>query len=73
MEWHTFLGSLVVIQIMDAIMCAIAANNRGRPKKAWFGWGLAVPVIPLFVILILPDLKEPVDENRSEGSEESAR
>lgn len=72
MEWHIFLGSLVVIQIMDAIMCAIAANNRNRPKKTWFLWGLAVPVIPFFVILILPDLKEPVEENRSQGAKELA-
>ena len=63
MEWHTILGSLVVIQIMDAIMCAIIASNRGRPKKEWFFWGLAVPVIPLALILILPSFKENVEQN----------
>ena len=53
----------VFLKLRIPISLVLVALLVTQVKREWFLWGLAVPVIPLALILILPSLKEKAEQN----------
>lgn len=66
------LGLQLMLQIAFGALCAALANSRGRTPVGWFLVGFLFSCIGLFVLLVLPNVKEEAakhaaleDANRS--------
>jgi len=64
LEVPTKIGTLAVIHITHAIVCAIIAGHRRRDRKRWFFLALIFQVAALAWLLIAPARPLPPSEKK---------
>jgi RsiW-degrading membrane proteinase PrsW (M82 family) len=56
---------LTVVTVIAAIPTAMIARRKGRSRTFWLLFALSIPVLPLLMVWLLPDLRrdEPSRHN----------
>lgn len=50
----TLVGTMIVVNICDAIMCRLFAHNNGYPKNLWTVIGLVFGIWAVAALIVMP-------------------
>ncbi|MET0151125.1 MAG: hypothetical protein ABW298_00755 [Candidatus Binatia bacterium] len=59
----TLVGTMIVVNVCDAIMCRLFAHNNGYPKNLWTAIGLVFGIWGVAALIVMPKR-----EKRSESA-----
>jgi hypothetical protein len=59
----TLVGTMIVVNVCDAIMCRLFAHNNGYPKNLWTVIGLVFGIWGVAALIVMPKR-----EKRSESA-----
>ena len=59
LDLPTLLGTALVLQLCNAVMCWLLASNRGYPKVPWIVLGLIGGLWAFAVLILLPQRPVP--------------
>ena len=51
---HALIGTMLVLHVCDAIMCALFARNNGYPRGLWTIIGFVGGIWAVVVLILLP-------------------
>jgi hypothetical protein len=54
LDWPTLLGTGVLVNTCDAIVCRIVARNNGYPPRVWLGLGFVFGIWAIIVLMLAP-------------------
>lgn len=54
LDWPTLLGTAVLVNTCDAIVCRIVARNNGHPPRLWLGLGFVFGVWAVAAVMLAP-------------------
>jgi hypothetical protein len=52
LDWSTLLGTTLLVNTCDAIVCRIVARNNGHPPRLWLGLGFVFGVWALAAVML---------------------
>jgi len=61
LDLPTLVGTTVVIQTCDAIMCRLFARNNGYPRNLWTVLGFLGGIWAVAILILLPRREPPND------------
>jgi hypothetical protein len=54
LDWPTLIGTGLLVNTCDAIICRIVARNNGYPTRLWLGLGFVFGVWAVAVLMVAP-------------------
>ena len=54
LDWPTLVGTGVLVNTCDAIVCRIVARNNGYSPRLWLGLGFVFGVWAVAVLMVSP-------------------
>lgn len=50
----TLLGTMIIVNVCDGVMCRLFARNNGYPTKLWTAAGLVFGVWAVALLIVMP-------------------